>query len=1088
VIGDGAQTIAVPASTASPASTPAFTAVVKDQFDAEIPEETVTWSIPTTAGVSIAPTGVLSVTNDAAAGDVTITATDGTVTATKVVKITKAASVAATVTLTPATMPLVPVDIPTTGSTVVDNVLTVTANDQYGKAMASPAVTWVVLPANAGVSVNQDNKLVVDASAKNTVPTAAPVPYTIIAMVGGASSVPIMLSIKRAAPIASSIKVFKDGTAITGTTDIITIPTTNTPNTRTYTAVVYDQYDTEMPDAAATLVFATADDNVTYSNGTVSVAKTAVKDTPYTLTASYGILADKVITITVKDIAITPPTVTPAIAAPVYGDTWAQIIPATAITGGKAELNGTEIKGTFYLKSTGTPNAGTQTYTVNFKSDNNAYDVQALTGTVTVAKRPVTVTAKNVSLVYGSDVPAAYEAVVTSKLSPALVGEDTLAYTVACSYEATSAVSTSPLPITVTSGTNDNYAVTAVNGNLTITPRSITGAAVVLATPALIYNGGVQMQAVTSVTLNGTPLAPSDYTVANNQETNHGSYSLTVTGTGNYKDSVQVPFSIAQRSVSPSASITGTFTYKGSAYTPEPTVTGAALTKGTDYTVSYSDNISAGTAKCRISPVSSSNYTFTAFDQNFTIAPATLTAKYNGETVYVGGTINPHNVTVIGFVNGETAATAAGYIAPSVSHATNTAGTFDVAPAGGAADNYTFSYVPGTLKVVNHLDATIKAAAPAVDTTNGGKYSAKLTPSGVNTADVAVAASSNLAAGTRDGVNGTWIGLTLDSLKLNGTDATGVKYSTDGTTWKNLGSDKTVFANVAGTAPKIYLKDSTGTVLTLNIHYMPASGPVAGYSVSVGTYDGGVVTSDKSTARSGDKVTLRPSADNGRTLTSLTVTDTAGNEIDLTKNADGTYTFTMPARSVNVSAVFQGDWANPYADVRGSDWFYDDVRYVTENGLMNGSGSYFMPLNLTTRAQVVTILWRMAGSPRTASDAGFTDLTQAWYKTAVNWAAANGIATGIGGSRFDPDGSVTREQFAAFLYRYAQFLGKDVSASASLADFTDSASVSPWALKAVKWAVAEHIISGSDSRLMPASGATRAELAAMFARFSKLVG
>lgn len=179
----------------------------------------------------------------------------------------------------------------------------------------------------------------------------------------------------------------------------------------------------------------------------------------------------------------------------------------------------------------------------------------------------------------------------------------------------------------------------------------------------------------------------------------------------------------------------------------------------------------------------------------------------------------------------------------------------------------------------------------------------------------------------------------------------------------------------------------------------------------------------------------------------------------------------------------------PFTDVSTSDWFYDDVAFVYENGLFSGTDSRsFSPNASMTRAMLVTVLYRLEGEPTVTGRSSFTDVRSgAYYEKSVIWAAANGIVTGTDSTSFSPDAKVTREQLAAILYRYAQYRKLDTDASAKLNSFTDAGSVSAYASEALGWAVSEGLINGASGKLMPKGDATRAQVAAILHRFVKNV-
>ncbi len=192
----------------------------------------------------------------------------------------------------------------------------------------------------------------------------------------------------------------------------------------------------------------------------------------------------------------------------------------------------------------------------------------------------------------------------------------------------------------------------------------------------------------------------------------------------------------------------------------------------------------------------------------------------------------------------------------------------------------------------------------------------------------------------------------------------------------------------------------------------------------------------------------------------------------------GCIKFTTVTGAANAAIAF------PFFDVSENAWFFGDVVYAGNNGLFNGTAANtFSPDATMTRAMLVTVLWRMEGQPE-ADASSFTDAKGEWYSKAVDWASANGIVNGVSSTSFAPDDDVTREQMAAILFRYAAFKGIDASARADISGFADYGSISDYAVEALSWANAEGIINGSDANsLMPLSGASRAEVAAILHRY-----
>ena len=247
------------------------------------------------------------------------------------------------------------------------------------------------------------------------------------------------------------------------------------------------------------------------------------------------------------------------------------------------------------------------------------------------------------------------------------------------------------------------------------------------------------------------------------------------------------------------------------------------------------------------------------------------------------------------------------------------------------------------------------------------------------------------------------------------------------------------------------------------------------YSVTTpGKTEDGTVTVSPRSAEKGDTVTITVKPDSGYQLDDLTVTDKNGKELKLTDKGNGKYTFTMPASKVTVTPTFvkiaQQPTGKTFVDVAKSDWFADAVAYVTDKGLMNGTGSdTFSPNASTTRGMLMTVLARYAGTDTTDSTP--------WYQKGMEWAKANGVSDGT-----NPEVNITREQLVTMLYRYAG----SPKANGSLDSFSDAASVSSYAVNAMQWAVANGIVNGSNGKLNPQNNATRAQVAAILMRFCEM--
>ena len=246
------------------------------------------------------------------------------------------------------------------------------------------------------------------------------------------------------------------------------------------------------------------------------------------------------------------------------------------------------------------------------------------------------------------------------------------------------------------------------------------------------------------------------------------------------------------------------------------------------------------------------------------------------------------------------------------------------------------------------------------------------------------------------------------------------------------------------------------------------------YAIEVGKdIRNGTVTANRRYAERGDTVTITVKPDDDFKLDDLTVTDKNGNELKLTDKGNGKYTFTMPAGKVEINAAFVKEVeTSPFSDVSASAYYYEAVKWAQEKGITGGIGNgLFGPNQPCTRAQIVTFLWRAAGSPEPKAMSSFADVsTDAYYAKAVAWAVENGITTGTGDGKFSPDATCTRAQSVTFLFRA---IGKLVDSKAEFSDvLTDS-----YYANAVAWAVENGVTNGiGDGLFGPNNSCTRAQI------------
>ena len=284
---------------------------------------------------------------------------------------------------------------------------------------------------------------------------------------------------------------------------------------------------------------------------------------------------------------------------------------------------------------------------------------------------------------------------------------------------------------------------------------------------------------------------------------------------------------------------------------------------------------------------------------------------------------------------------------------------------------------------------------------------------------------------------------------------------------------------VEGGATKTFtINGNTTITANFTVHHSSSGGGSSSGSsttVSASKSDNGSVSIDKTSASKGSTVTVTVKAKDGYKLGKLTITDAKGNTVDVTDKGNGKFSFVMPEGKVTVTPTFVADngsqtESKSFSDVKTGDWYADAVKYVSDKGLMSGTGSdKFAPSATTTRAMLMTVLARYAGEDTTG---GAT-----WYEKGMEWAKAKGVSDGT-----NPNANITREQLVTMMYRYVG----SPKADGKLDSFSDAASVSTYAADAMQWAVANGIVNGSNGKLNPQNNATRAEVAAILMRFCEM--
>lgn len=278
---------------------------------------------------------------------------------------------------------------------------------------------------------------------------------------------------------------------------------------------------------------------------------------------------------------------------------------------------------------------------------------------------------------------------------------------------------------------------------------------------------------------------------------------------------------------------------------------------------------------------------------------------------------------------------------------------------------------------------------------------------------------------------------------------------------------------------------SNTATLTVNASQVVPPEPPIGYPITVTPTQNGKVEVPTSIASEESLVTITVTPDTGHELSSLTVTDKEGKELEVTPKGDGKYTFYMPKGGVTITGKFQKAKL-PFTDVSQEHWFYDAVWYVYQHDIMEGiSDTSFAPFSSLSRGMMAQILYNLEGQPAVTGNSEFSDVAKnQWFYDAVTWASHNDVVNGYDNNVFLPDQAITREELAQMLYNYAKYKGYDVSASANLSQYPDGAKVSDWAKTALSWANGNGLITGHENNTIDPNGtANRAQTATILMRF-----
>ena len=681
---------------------------------------------------------------------------------------------------------------------------------------------------------------------------------------------------------------------------------------------------------------------------------------------------------------------------------------------------------------------------------------------------------------------------------------------------------------------SDAYRYAATTGKVTVEVRKAAMSATVEQHFALTYDGTPQTADVDRLvrTADGTTnpeftyaaAEPGPYTEAVPAFTNAGSYTvyfLVTDPNGNHEPaSGTFTITIDPKTVTdPIITLNGDLTYTGEAVTPAVTVKdGATVIPAGEYSVSFGSNTNAGTARVTITDVDGGNYVVsgsTTFE--ITKAASSVTAAPTANALTYNGT--EQELVTAGAASG-------GEMQYSL---TENGGYSAAIPTGKDAGAYTVYYkavgdanhndtAPQSVSVtIGRAGVDVPAADASPFTYNGADQTYFIAESELYTVSGQVqknAGSHTVAVALKDTANYSWSDGTdtakeytfridpelvtitvLDKRAYTGSAAPdlsapvlGKDYAVEGL----LGSDALVAGPTlaydpaapdmrkAGTAARIVASNADAggnyqfTYVDGVLILVDLADPVQPTEPAVNpseTVNGSITVAPRYPSK-GSTVTITVEPDEGYVLDDLTVTDKDGNELKLTDKGDGKYSFTMPAGKVEVKASFTKEAeTSPFVDVSADAYYYEAVKWAAEAGITGGIGGGLFGSNQPcTRAQIVTFLWRAAGSPEPRVMSSFSDVpADSYYVKAVAWAVENGITTGTGGG-FSPNTTCTRAQSVTFLFRAAEAIADGTPA------FMDVAADAYYA-EAVKWAADHGITSGIGNGLFgPDNACTRAQI------------
>lgn len=639
-----------------------------------------------------------------------------------------------------------------------------------------------------------------------------------------------------------------------------------------------------------------------------------------------------------------------------------------------------------------------------------------------------------------------------------------------------------------TKGDSGNYNTVEKTVTITVAPKVVT-ATVTVAGENFIFNGSEQKPGVTVKDGENT-IPESEYTITYANNTNAGTATVTITDKdgGNYTVTGETTFAIAKKASSALSGVEREFMRTIATTGNEIDV--EAILPDDHGTVTYTITSNGYTVLENVAIDANGKLVFdtktSAAATSDTITVKVEMQNYTDVTLTVSVILNdkaPQEITGVtaqtGLIyNGEAQK---GYTGTPASDYT---GAYEITYTG-RDNSYNSSAAP-----VGAGDYTVTFKIPDSDLYYSGNISINFT---IGKAQATVTADDKEAY-----IGSRMPELTYKVSGLIGNDTISVELSCDANMYR--AGDTPIVVTATDPNGNYEITTINGTLTVEYFPYIPIITPT--YPPVVNSGDNGNVVVSPMKPEKGDTVTIIPNPDSGYEVDEIIVTDKNGNPVTVVDNGGGTYSFKQPSGKVNIEVTFKqivkvcpGDKSCPmygYTDLDMTAWYHDGVHFCIENKLMNGtSTTTFAPGATTSRAMIVTILWRLAGEPVVNYAMNFEDVdADQWYTEAIRWAASEGIVNGYSDAAFGPNDNITREQLATILYRYEQKNGGGFKGMWMIRmDYVDLADVSDWAYEAMCWMNMNSIVNGRPGKILdPKGNATRAEAAAMLYRYCDSIG